>query len=119
MSLFGNISRLVQDPPPEFAFELSEAGIAYARAGVSDFERLERGALIPSPVDDNLPRPDRVAELVERISGIAGSSSASKAGAKSKSKPRRAALILPDPTARVSVLDFDSFPSSAEEQLAL
>jgi type IV pilus assembly protein PilM len=115
MSLLGNISRLVQDPPPEFVFELSEAGIAYARGSLSDFEALEPGALVPSPVDDNLPRPDRVAALVQHISGVAGS----QAGAKSKSKQRRAALILPDPTARVSVLDFDSFPSNAEEQLAL
>ncbi len=42
-----------------------------------------------------------------------------RAVAKSKNKPRRAALILPDPAARVSVLDFDSFPTNAEEQLAL
>jgi type IV pilus assembly protein PilM len=34
-------------------------------------------------------------------------------------KPRRAALILPDYSARVSVLDFDSFPSDSAEQLSL
>ena len=34
-------------------------------------------------------------------------------------KRRRAALILPDYAARVTVLDFDSFPSSPEEQLSL
>ena len=34
-------------------------------------------------------------------------------------KRRPAAVILPDYAARVSVLDFDSFPSSPEEQLSL
>jgi type IV pilus assembly protein PilM len=123
MPTFGNISRLVQDPPPEFIFELSEAGIAYSRGLMGDskaaFEPLEPGALVPSPVDDNLLRADRVAEAVERISGVAGAMSGASAAAKSRNKPRRAALILPDPSARVSVLDFDSFPTSVEEQQAL
>jgi type IV pilus assembly protein PilM len=34
-------------------------------------------------------------------------------------RKRRAALILPDYCARVTVLDFDAFPASHEEQLAL
>ena len=37
----------------------------------------------------------------------------------SSRKRRRAALILPDYAARVSVLDFDSFPTTPEEQLSL
>src|SRR5262249_50831462 len=34
-------------------------------------------------------------------------------------KRRRASVILPDYAARVTLLDFDSFPSTAEDQLSL
>jgi type IV pilus assembly protein PilM len=113
MSFLGNIARVIQDPPPEFVFELSEAGIAYARGGETDFAPFEPGVLKPSPVEDNLPHPERAAAVLEKIAaGGPGS-------AKSKTKSRRVAVILPDHAARVSVLDFDSFPSSAAEQLAL
>jgi type IV pilus assembly protein PilM len=110
MSLFSNLARVVQDPPPEFVFELSEAGIAYARGGEPDFASFEPGVLIPSPVEDNLPQPERAAALLAKIASQ---------GPGGKARSRRAALILPDHAARVSVLDFDSFPSSAAEQLAL
>ncbi|HXP84584.1 MAG TPA: hypothetical protein VN841_07685 [Bryobacteraceae bacterium] len=119
MSLFGNIARLIQDPPPEFVFELSEAGIAYARGGETDFAPLEPGVLKPSPVDDNLPQLERAAAVLERIVTGQGGAQGPGTAAKGKAKPRRAAVILPDHAARVSVLDFDSFPSSAAEQLAL
>jgi type IV pilus assembly protein PilM len=110
MSFFSNIAGLIQDPPPEFVFELSEAGIAYARGGDPGFAAFEPGVLIPSPVEDNLPRPERAAALLEKIAAQ---------GPGGKTRSRRATLILPDHAARVSVLDFDSFPSSAAEQLAL
>lgn len=114
MSVFGNIARLIQDPPPEFVFELSEAGIAFARGGETGFLPLEPGVLNPSPVEDNLPHPERAAALLNQIAGE-GPGAASK----NKAKLRRAAVILPDHAARVSVLDFDAFPSNAAEQLAL
>jgi type IV pilus assembly protein PilM len=118
MTLFGNIARLIQDPPPEFVFELSEAGIAFARGGETGFAPLDPGVLKPSPVDDNLPHPERAAAALQRIAEGGGpAGAAGKTGG--KSKPRRTAMILPDHAARVSVLDFDSFPSGAAEQLAL
>jgi type IV pilus assembly protein PilM len=119
MGILGNIARLIKDPPPEFVFELSEAGVAYARGGEIDFEPLEPGVLNPSPVDDNLPQPERAAALLARI--ISGENGADGPGgtAKGANKARRATVILPDHAARVSVLDFDSFPSNAAEQIAL
>jgi type IV pilus assembly protein PilM len=110
MSLLGSLARTVQDPPPEFVFELSEAGIAYARGGELDFEALAPGVVHPSPVEDNLPQPEKAAAVLQHIAAV---------GAGGKAKTRRAAVILPDHAARVTVLDFDSFPSSAAEQLAL
>src|SRR4029077_18355702 len=107
MSLLKQISRLVKDPPPEHVFELSEAGIAYARNGETGFQAFEPGVLAVSPVTDNLLQPGVVTSALARIAPPNGN------------KRRPAAVILPDYAARVSLLDFDSFPSSPEEQLPL
>ena len=61
-----------------------------------------------SPLEDNVLRPEIVGAMIGRLAPSTGSK-----------KRRPAAVILPDYAARVSVLDFDSFPSSAEEQLSL
>ena len=107
MALWKQITHLVKDPPPDHIFELSEAGIAYARNGETGFQTFEPGVLAVSPVADNLLRPDAVAAALARIAPPNGA------------KRRPAAVILPDYAARVSLLDFDSFPSSPEEQLPL
>jgi type IV pilus assembly protein PilM len=111
MRLLRKLRRLIEDPPPEFAFELSPTGIAWARPGGQlrlGFEPLEPGVLLVSPLKDNVVRPD---ELVARIRGLA----------LPNGRPRRrtAALILPDYCARVAVLDFDAFPSEPQEQASL
>lgn len=111
MKVLGRLRRLIADPPPEFAFELSPAGIAWARhaAGLRlGFEPLEPGVLVVSPLRDNVARPE---ELVARLRTLAPPNG----------RPRRhpAALILPDYCARVAVLDFDAFPSEPQEQASL
>ncbi len=111
MAFFDKFSNLFQDPPPRHVYEVSEAGIAYARGGEPAWVPFEPGTLVVSPVEDNFRRPDMAAAALARTLPEAGASKANK--------PRRAALILPDYAARVSVLDFDSFPASPEEQLAL
>jgi len=114
MSLWSRISRLVKDPPPDHVFEFSEAGIAFAhpengRSGAeTGFGPFEPGTLLPSPVEDNLRRPEAIASLLARIAPPNGNK-----------KRRPAAVILPDYAARVSVLDFVSFPSAPVEQLPL
>src|SRR5262249_26167732 len=62
----------------------------------------------PSPLQDNVLRADRVSVAIQQI--------APSNGAK---KRRPAAIVLPDYSAKVSLLDFDSFPASVEEQAAL
>ena len=109
MSLWNQIARLVTDPPPSHLFEVSEAGIAFARGKETSFQAFEPGTVVVSPVEDNLLRADAVSAA---IATVAGSGTSSK-----KRKP--AAVILPDYAARVTVLDFDSFPSSLEEQNSL
>ena len=107
MALWKQITRLVKDPPPEHIFELSEAGIAYSRNGETGFQAFEPGVLAASPLADNILRADVVASTLARIAPPNGA------------KRRPAALILPDYAVRVSLLDFDSFPSAPEEQLPL
>lgn len=108
MSILQNIARLVKDPPPEHAFEISEAGISYARGAETSFEKFEPGTIAVSPSADNVLRPEAVAALIGRLAPASGAK-----------KRRQAALILPDYAARVTVLDFDSFPSVPAEQLPL
>src|SRR5260370_16243071 len=105
-----SLANLLKDPPPKHAFELSEAGLAFARvnepAQVS-FTPFEAGVLLVSPVHDNIHQPQAVQEHVFAIAGPNGH------------RKRRAALILPDYCARITVLDFDNFPADPEQQLAL
>ncbi len=107
MSLLSSITRLVKDPPPSYVFEFSEEGLAYSHDGQNGFEPFPPGTLRASPIEDNVLRPDTVATLI------------AKAAPPNGSKRRSAAILLPDATVRVSVLDFDSFPDVAEEQISL
>jgi len=108
MSLIQTISRLVKDPPPEHAFEISEAGISYAHGTSTSFQAFEPGTIAVSPSADNILRAEEVSSMLSAI-----------APANGVKKRRPAALILPDYAARVTVLDFDSFPAIAAEQLPL
>ena len=109
MSLWRSITRFAQEPAPSYVFEMSEAGIAYAAGGKRGFEPFPPGTLLASPVEDNLRVPNAASDAIQRISPVNG-------GGK---KRRSAAVILPDHAVRVSLLDFDSFPSSPEERQAL
>ncbi len=98
---------MVKDPPPAHIFELSEAGVAFSVNGRTGFEEYAEGTLVASPLQDNLIAPDAVAAALERIAPVNGN------------RRRKAAVILPDHAVRVSLLDFDTLPSSAEEALQL
>jgi type IV pilus assembly protein PilM len=105
-----SLLRWIQDPPPDYIFELSEGGIAYVRPGIAQpaFEPLEPGVLAPSPIADNVLKADALADKVRALTGVA-----------SGRKRGRAVLILPDYCARVAMLEFDSFPADPKEQLSL
>jgi len=103
---------IFRDPPPEFVFEVSPTGIAMARAATGSqvfFEELPPSVLSPSPVRDNVIDPEAFTGAVKKLLASAGTGR----------RQRRAALILPDHSARVAVLDFDRFPVKPEEQLPL
>jgi len=105
-----SLAHLLKDPPPAYAFELSEEGIAFARVdepAAGQFLPLSAGVLVVSPVQDNLQQPHVVLDHIHSLVPANGR------------RRRRAALILPDYCARVSVLDFDAFPGDPAQQLAL
>ncbi len=109
MSLLDSIAGLLKDPPPAYAFELSEVGLAMARTGKTpelDFRPLPPATISVSPLKDNVLLPDELALAVRGLAPQDG-------------KRRNAALILPDYSARVSVLDFDDFPGDSKEQASL
>jgi len=111
MPLFDSIARLWSDPPPAYAFEISEAGIAFAacaNAGQLKFDSFEPDVVCVSPSRDNLHKPEVFAT---HVAGLVPAANVRKR--------RSAALILPDYSARVQVLDFDSFPAAPDEQLSL
>jgi len=93
------------------AFEISEAGIAAARIESRadlEFRPFKPGALSISPLKENIADPDEFAFAVRAL-----------AATQPSKKRKDVALILPDYSARLVVLDFDSFPSDPKEQLAL
>lgn len=111
MSLLKKIKRFVSDPPPEVAFEVSAAGIAWAPTeppATQRFHAFSDGVVEVSPLHDNITGPEEFSSAVGHLLPP------------SPAKRRRlAALILPDYCARVAVIDFDTFPTDPAEQLAL
>jgi type IV pilus assembly protein PilM len=111
MPLLEKIKRFVKDPPPEYAFEISSEGLAWAETAQpseSHLYEFPEGVLYVNPVKPNFTDSATLATaLREALPPPA------------KSADRLAVLVLPDYCARVTVLDFDSFPPLAEEQLAL
>ena len=109
-NLLEKFKALLQDPPPEFAFEISADGIAMSRtdgAGAVQFAALPAGTLKPNPIAENVVDPVAYAAAVIRLV---------TAGLRGK---RGAALILPDNSIRVAILDFDNVPDKDEEKRAL
>ncbi len=100
MSLLEKLRNLVEEPPPAFAFELGPGGIAHWQAGATRFDAVSG---LDAQVDS-----DGLAEMLGRITPIANGN-----------KKRAAAVILPDRSARITLMDFDQFPRKAEEQAAL
>jgi hypothetical protein len=106
---------LIEDPAPTLVMEVSTDGIVAVRRssnGSAALLRAERsfapGTLDPAPTRPNIAN--------------AGEFAAALGGALDDLGPRNGsetALILPDASSRVTVLDFDELPSGAEERLRL
>lgn len=111
MTLPPFLRRLLTEPPPEFVFEVSEAGIAVGRpasGGPGSFVPLPPGTVSANPLRENVLQPEVLAAEVARLAPV-----------RDPRSRRRAVLILPDYCARVAVLEFDTFPAKPEEQAPL
>lgn len=100
---------LLKDPPPEFAFEISENGIAMSRTrppATVQFAALDKGVLVPSPIKENIADLPAFTAAVRKLVPATGGR-------------RTAALILPDNAMRLAVLEFDNLPEKEEERIAL
>jgi type IV pilus assembly protein PilM len=101
---------LLNDPPPEFAFEIAADGIAMARTRPQTAVQhapLAPHAISPSPVRENILDPIAYAAGVRKLVPAAGRGR------------RTAALILPDNSLRLAVLEFEDFPDKEAERIAL
>jgi type IV pilus assembly protein PilM len=111
MSAFAQFKALLKDPPPEFVFEIAADGITMSRTrppAAPQFAPLAPGVLLPSPVKENVLEPAAFAEAVAKLVPVAA-----------RRRRRTTALILPDNSMRLAVLDFGSLPGKEEERLAL
>jgi type IV pilus assembly protein PilM len=108
--LLDRLKLILQDPPPTMAFEVSESGISAARIGAKtelEFRPLKAGTVTASPMRENILDADDFSAAVRSLAALL------------PRKRRDVALILPDYSTRIAVLDFDSFPSDSAEQLSL
>jgi type IV pilus assembly protein PilM len=105
------LTRLLEEPPPAFVFEVAEGGVSMARMDALpevQYRPLPKDTISVSPVRDNVLVADALAEAVIELTG-------SLTGRKN----RNAAILLPDNSVRLSVLDFDKLPPDPKEQLSL
>lgn len=122
-NLFQKLTGLLQDPAPDFVFEVSETGVAWARPALAappSFAPMEPGILSVSPLVDNILNMDAFADQIRAVTR-AGDVRKRGAGDKRGRARKRggAVVILPDFSSRVAVLSFDQFPADAKEQLSL
>ncbi len=106
---------LVQDPPPLLVFEISRQGVAGVRRNAKTFETeararraLDPGVVEPTPAKHNISKPEQLDEAVKQVKTELG-----------PAKRSDAALIVPDASARLTVLDFNNFPGDQKERLQL
>ncbi len=109
MTLLDRIKGFIEDPPPAYIFELSQEGVAWSSGGNRGFQPLPEGILRVNPLGDNVLDSEALTNEIRRI--------APQEPGKIKRRP--CALILPDYSARLTVLDFDSLPSDLKEQASL
>ena len=110
--------RLWRDPPPSLACEFTADAVCVARwtPGATQPEQvvtrpLPAGVLKPSPFRENLADPRAVADAV--------ASALAEVTRGNRSRNRDFALLLPDLSARITVLKFEQLPAKPEEILAL
>ncbi len=101
-------------PHPALVVEISTAHVAGARWGKTQgnletfaVEYLAEGAVVASPVEVNIAKPDDVRAALRRVFGTV------------PHRGQSVALLIPDPGVRVFILPFETLPRSAADALPL
>ena len=111
MPLFDQIQRWIKEPPPEYLFEVSERSLAWLETrnpASLHVQHLEEKALAVSPSQPNFVRFDLLESALPKLGNGNGAQRRAKA-----------ALVIPDYAARLSVLDFEELPNDLEQTIAL
>jgi Tfp pilus assembly PilM family ATPase len=113
MSTAPRRSGLFSPVPPTVAIEIAAGRVTVAELSgsssgpvVSAFasETIPAAAVVPALTGQNIPAPDIVADALKKALIRAGLGS-----------PRRAALVVPDSIARVTLLNFEQIPNRASD----
>ena len=104
------IQRWISEPPPDHLFEISEtclSAVSPRNPGQSRQEILVERALAASPSAPNLLKPHLFREALPRVTGSA--------------VPKRTAtaVVIPDYSVRMTILDFEEFPAGEAERIPL
>lgn len=109
----GLLRSLIEDPAPSLVMELTTDGVVAVRRsadGTTVTARGERsfepGTLDPAPTRPNITNAGEFADALGGVLDDLGP----RNGAET-------ALILPDASSRLTVLDFDAFPNSADDRV--
>jgi type IV pilus assembly protein PilM len=111
LALLPYLERLIKERPPDFLFEVSESGIAFATlsaAGAPLAEPVPSSSLLPSPASLNVLNPEAFRAALARLAPAAAAGR----------KPT-AALVLPDYAVRMAILDFDEWPDDPAQRSSL
>ena len=114
-----NLSKLLQglfrDPPALFAIEVGRSFVAGVRRDPKTFEAVARAyctldsnVVEPSSRKPNVHQPEILAQAIHKIWTELG-----------PARSPDAALILPDTSSRLTVLDFDYLPNDEKQRLQL
>jgi Tfp pilus assembly PilM family ATPase len=111
-----SLGALFQSAPPDVAIDIGVARVSVARLSWRDAqavvagyasEPLAPGAVVPALAAPNLPDVSVVGRAVTAALGRLGG------------RPRRAALVIPDTAAKVSLLRFEKVPSRPADLMEL
>ncbi len=119
-------SKLWNSPQPTIGMEISTQAVSVGRWShgsaqieTSAWKPVSAGAVEPSPLRENIQRPEEVQQALAAALSSLGILPNSPSAADSARRPTDAVLVIPDQAARLFVLQFDTFPEKPQEAYPL
>ncbi|MGA7414347.1 MAG: hypothetical protein WBW33_28010 [Bryobacteraceae bacterium] len=110
MSPISFFKRLVSEPAPDYLFEMSEnalASVLPSDPSAIHEEKVAPQSLAVSPASSNLVNPEAYRLALAKLAPL------------TNGRKPSAGLVVPDYALRMAILDFDEWPDSEEQRLAL